>query len=149
MHISKGNLLLFLALPCDAAVPRHEARPLSFPFLPGASLKIAHVFVFRTSRKPRSFLGSLIFHTFNTVHSDSLRAGRSGDRIPEGTRFSASAQTVPGAHPASCTMVTGSFPGVKQSGRGVDHPFPSRAEVEGRVELYIYSPSGPSWTVRG
>ena len=33
-------------------------------------------------------------------------------------RFSAPVQTDPGAHPASCTMGTGSFPGVK-SGRGV------------------------------
>jgi len=33
-------------------------------------------------------------------------------------RFSAPVQTVPGAHPASCTMGTGSFPGIK-SGRGV------------------------------
>ena len=33
-------------------------------------------------------------------------------------RFSATVQTGPGAHPASCTMGTGSFPGVK-SGRGV------------------------------
>ena len=40
------------------------------------------------------------------------------DRIPVGARFSARVQTGPGAHPASCTMVTGSFPGVK-SGRGV------------------------------
>jgi len=50
--------------------------------------------------------------------SDWLRAGRSGDRIPDGTRISAPVQTGPGAHPASCTMVTGFFPGVK-SGRGV------------------------------
>ena len=35
-----------------------------------------------------------------------------------GERFSVPAQTGPGAHPASCTMGTGSFPGVK-SGRGV------------------------------
>ena len=35
-----------------------------------------------------------------------------------GARFSAPVQTGPGAHPASCTMVTGSFPGIK-SGRGV------------------------------
>jgi hypothetical protein len=33
-------------------------------------------------------------------------------------RFSAPVQTCPGAHPASCTMGTGSFPGVK-SGRDV------------------------------
>ena len=47
-----------------------------------------------------------------------LRTGRSGDRIPVGTRFFAPLQTGPGAHPASCTMGTGSFTGVK-SGRGV------------------------------
>ena len=35
-----------------------------------------------------------------------------------GARFSATVQTGPGAHPASCKMGTGSFPGVK-SGRGV------------------------------
>jgi len=35
-----------------------------------------------------------------------------------GARFSAPVQTGPGAHPASCTMGTGSFPEVK-SGRGV------------------------------
>ena len=40
-----------------------------------------------------------------------LRAGRSGDRIPVGARFSAPVQTGPEAHPASCTMVSGSFPG--------------------------------------
>jgi len=51
-------------------------------------------------------------------YSDLLRAGRSGNRIPVGARFSAPAQTGPGAHPASCTMGTGHFPGVK-SGRGV------------------------------
>ena len=33
-------------------------------------------------------------------------------------KFSAPLQTGPGAHPASCTMVTGSFPGVK-SGQGL------------------------------
>jgi hypothetical protein len=31
-------------------------------------------------------------------------------------------QIGPGAHPASYTMGIGSFPGVKQSERGVDHP---------------------------
>ena len=35
-----------------------------------------------------------------------------------GARFSTPVQTGPGAHPASCTMGTGSFPGVK-CGRGV------------------------------
>ena len=40
------------------------------------------------------------------------------DRIPVGARFSAPVQNDPGAHPASCTMGTGSFPEVK-SGRGM------------------------------
>ena len=46
-----------------------------------------------------------------SVVGDWLRAGRSGDRIPVRARFSAHLQTGPGAHPASCTMGTGSFPG--------------------------------------
>jgi len=54
----------------------------------------------------------------NCRYSDWLQAGQSGDRIPVGARFSAAVQTSPGAHPASCTVGTGSFPGVK-SGRGV------------------------------
>ena len=42
-----------------------------------------------------------------------------------------------------------SFPGVKRPGRGVDHPHASSAEVKERVELYLYSPTGPSWPVLG
>ena len=47
-------------------------------------------------------------------YSDSLRAGRSGDRIPVGARFSAPVQTGSGTHPASYTMGTGSFPEVER-----------------------------------
>jgi hypothetical protein len=64
-------------------------------------------------------------------------------------RFSAPVQTGPGAYPASCTMGTGSFPGIKRPERGVDHPPPSSAKVKERVELYLYSPSGPTWPVLG
>jgi hypothetical protein len=42
-------------------------------------------------------------------------------------------QAGPGAHPASCTIGTGSFPGVKRPGHGVDHPSQSSAEVKERV----------------
>ena len=62
-------------------------------------------------------------------------------------RYSATVQTGPGAHPVSYTMGTGSFPGVKLPGRGVDHPLPSSAEDKERVELHLYSLSGPSWPV--
>jgi hypothetical protein len=51
-------------------------------------------------------------------------------KIPVGARFLAHVQTGPGAHPASCTMGTGSFLGVKRPTRGADHPPPFSAEVE-------------------
>jgi len=59
-------------------------------------------------------------------------------------RFSAPVQTGTEAHLASYRMGTGVFPEVKRLGRGVSHPHPSSAEVKERVELYLYSPSGPS-----
>ena len=83
-------------------------------------------------------------------YSDSLRAGRSGDRIPVGARFSAPVQTGPGGPPS--LVYNGyrvSFPGVKRPGRGVDHPRASSAEVKERVKLYLYSSSRPSWPVLG
>ena len=42
-----------------------------------------------------------------------------------------------------------SFLAAKRQGRGVNHPHPSSAEVTERVELYLYSPSGPSWHALG
>ena len=39
-----------------------------------------------------------------------------------GARFTAPVQTIPRAHPASYTLGTGSFLGVKRPGRGVDYP---------------------------
>jgi len=44
-------------------------------------------------------------------------------------------------------MGTGSSPGLKRPRPGVVHPPPSSAEVKERVDLYLYSPSGPSWPV--
>ena len=46
----------------------------------------------------------------------------SGMEFRLGARFSALVQTGPGAHPASYTVVTGSFPGVKWPGHVFDHP---------------------------
>jgi hypothetical protein len=81
----------------------------------------------------------------------TTRYGLEGPKIESrwGTRFSAPLQTGPGAHPSSYKIGTGSFPGVIWTGRGVDHPPPSSAEVKERVDLYLYSPSGLSWSVLG
>ena len=104
-------ILLFLKIPRSKLV---QKRRLGFPVFE----QILLVFVeyhFHSHRK---------FHSGprqRSRYSDSLRAGRSGDRIPVEARFSAPVQTCPGDHPASYTMGTGSFPGVKQPGRGVDH----------------------------
>jgi hypothetical protein len=61
-------------------------------------------------------------------------------KIPVGARFFAPVQTGPGAHPASGTMGTGSFPGINRPGRGADHPSPSSAEVENE---YGYTSTPP------
>ena len=45
-----------------------------------------------------------------------------GDRIPVVARFSAPVHTGFRSHPASYTRGTGTLPGVKRPGRGVDHP---------------------------
>jgi hypothetical protein len=66
-----------------------------------------------------------------------------------GARFSAPVQTGPAAHPASCKMGTGSFPGV-ENGRGVtltSQPL-LVPRSKNRVELYLYSPYGPSWPIK-
>jgi hypothetical protein len=83
-------------------------------------------------------------------NNDWLRAGRSGDRIPVEARFSAPVQTCPQAHPASCTMNTGSLSKGK-SDRCVafTNQLPSSAEVKEGVELHFYSPSGSSLPVLG
>ena len=70
-----------------------------------------------------------IYHTLHIVGHDSsvgiaTRYGLDGPRIesPWAARFSAPVQNVPRAHPASYTMDTGYFPGVKRPERGVNHP---------------------------
>jgi len=60
-------------------------------------------------------------------------------------RFNAPAQTGPGAHPASCTMGIGSFPGVK-SGRGATltpHPLLVLLSRKSRAVPLL-----PLWAVR-
>ena len=76
------------------------------------------------------FIGILSFFFFDGRDSSvgiATRYGLDGPGIESlwGAIFSAPVQTGPGAHPTSCTMGTGSFPGVKRPGRGVDPPPPS------------------------
>ena len=87
---------------------------------------------------------------FVDVKPGGLRAGRSGDRIPPGgvgARFSAAVQTGPGAHPTSCKMGTGYFPGVNY-GRGVTlttHPIlPPRSWKSRAITLStLWATTGP------
>ena len=79
----------------------------------------------------------------------ATRYGLDGPRIESrwGATFSAPVQTGPGAHPASYTMGTGSFPGGKAAGEWRRPLTTSSAKVKEKVQLYLYSTSGPSWPV--
>ena len=66
-----------------------------------------------------------------------------------GVRYSPPVQTGSEAHPASYTMGAVSSLGINWLGRVVDIPPPSSAEVNERVDLYLYSPTGPLWPVEG
>jgi hypothetical protein len=81
-------------------------------------------------------------------HTDSLRAGRSGERIPMGARFFAPVQTVPGVHPASYKMGTDCHTRW-WSDRAVAliiHPHLA-PRLKNELEMYLYSPPGSSWPV--
>ena len=80
--------------------------------------------------------------------SDLLRTGHFGDRFPVGARYSVPIQTGR-THPATYTMGTQSILQTRQPQQGTDHPPPSSTKVKERVELYLYSPSGPSCLVLG
>ena len=93
------------------------------------------------------------YNTVNMCRDSAVgiatRNGLDGPGIESqwGARFCAPVRTAPGPQSTSYTMCTGSFSGVKRPGRGVDHPQPSSAKVKERVELYLSSPSEPSWPV--
>jgi hypothetical protein len=82
--------------------------------------------------------------------TDKAQRENSGKKIPVEARFSVPVHTDPGG-PLSL-IYNGyriSFPRINRPGRGVNRPPPSSAEVKETVELYLCSPSGPSWPVIG
>jgi len=83
-----------------------------------------------------------------TWYSDSLRAGRSGNRIPLWGEIFRTRPYLPWDPPASCAMrYRVSCAREKRPGGSIEHPPSPSAEVKERVELYLYFPSGPSWFV--
>jgi hypothetical protein len=69
----------------------------------------------------RNVLNFKQMNSIQLLYASSLWARRAGDRMPVGARFSAPIQNGPGVNPASYVMGAVSLPGVKRSGRGVDH----------------------------
>ena len=93
-------------------------------------------------------------------YSDSLKVGGLGIEFRLRKRFSAHVQVGPGAHPACSTMVPGLVPGGKADEARRWQPTPHSAKLKERMEenvkflkervqLYLYTPSGPSSNVTG
>jgi hypothetical protein len=88
-------------------------------------------------------------HTHIYIHCGPELSGRSGDRIP---RFSAPVRTGPGAHPASYTVGTGSFPRINQLGRGLDVRVKSaRSQFlkKAFLKIQIFLKIAPFWVSKG
>jgi hypothetical protein len=84
-----------------------------------------------------------------TGHSDSLRAGRSGDRIPEGGGIFRTCPDRSWSPPSLLYSGYRVFPGGKAVGAWRLTKYPYSAEVKERVQLYLYTTSEPSWPVIG
>jgi hypothetical protein len=93
-------------------------------------MKVARLSALRTDRfypPPGNIHGTYFYCGSGSSVGIATGYGLDGTGIESrwGAKFSAPVQTGPGVYPASCTMGTGSFPGV-ESGRGVTltpHPF--------------------------
>jgi hypothetical protein len=82
-------------------------------------------------------------------YSDCLRVGRSRDRIP-GRRIFRNCPDRPWGPPSLLYNGYRVFPeGKLRPGRDADPTPPSSTEVKNRVELYLYSPEGLLWPMKG
>ena len=101
-------------------------------------------------KAPFSWRHTSVFHGPSVSrYSDSLLGGRSGDQIPVGGEIFRIRPHRPWGPPSHLYNVYQVFPGGKAAGAWRWPPTPSNAEVKEGVELYLYSPFGPSWLVLG
>ena len=121
---------------CELSVPLDCTNPRARRLRREEFKNVRRSRLFRPSRDapPKRLYRHGIFNTPNHGVWLAVRVASQCAQPEYRPGLPAPVQTAPGSHPASCTMGTGSFPWVKQPGRGVDHPPPSRAEVkESRV----------------
>jgi len=97
-----------------------------------------------------------VYTDYFDVNRSNMRTMRTADIIPtretEISRGEAFRISPDRSRGPPCLLHNGyalAFPAVRRSGRGVDRPPPTSAEVKERVELYVHSPSGLSRRVLG
>jgi hypothetical protein len=120
-------------------------------------IKLVKIHRYYSSKQTRNFNQVTNIEKYTNSCRDSsfgiaTRYGLEGPGVESlwGARFSATRPDRP-CGPSSL-LYNGyrvSFQGEKRTGRGVDHRLPTGAQVEERLELYLYSPSGTSWLVLG
>jgi hypothetical protein len=89
---------------------------------------------------------------YRSQYSDSLRAGRSGDRISVGRHIPHPSRPTLGTIQSVVQLVLGLFPEGKAAGVWRWPPTPSNAQFKETVDLYLCFYSGPSrpvlrWTL--
>lgn len=122
--------LLFHSSDSDSYHVRYRGSAIIVATL----LKIRCLHIISYNVKYGNFESGLrISHSLSWAAVAASWNGRSGDRNSVETTVFITVQSAPGAHPASYTMGTASFPGVKRPGCDVNHPPPPTPEVKKRV----------------
>jgi hypothetical protein len=113
---------------------RHFATPVSLCF-PKPSLNLKKRDEFRITEVAQQWFSLCPRNSNGPGNSVGIATGYGldGPGIEKKSRwgeiFFAHVQSGPGSHLASCTMGTGSLPGLKRPGRCAEHPTPSSTEV--------------------